>query len=63
LQGDWRNDYAGIEQYSAFAEDGRILLNAKWLRRKHAGFAGVWDDDLKARGFLEAFVKRQKGDT
>jgi len=63
LQGDWRNDRAGIEQYSAFAEDGRILLNAKWLSRKHAAFAVVWDDDLKARGFLEAFVKRQKGDT
>jgi hypothetical protein len=63
LQGDWRNDCTGIEQYPAFAEDGPILLNAKWLRRKHAAFAGVWDDDLKARGFLEAFVNQQKGDT
>jgi len=25
----WRNDYVGIEQYSAFAEDGRTPPNAK----------------------------------
>jgi hypothetical protein len=25
----WRNDYAGIEPYFAFVEEGRTLLNAK----------------------------------
>jgi hypothetical protein len=30
----WRNDYVGIEQYSAFTEDGKTLLNAK-LKREH----------------------------
>jgi len=58
----WRNDYAGIEQYSAFTEEGRTLLNAK-LRREHIAFAGTWDANLKAQGFLEAFVRQQKGDT
>jgi hypothetical protein len=36
----WRNDYAGIEQYSALTKDGRTLLNAK-LRREHVAFAGT----------------------
>jgi hypothetical protein len=48
----WRNDYAGIEQYSAFVDEGRTLLNAK-LKREHVAFAGMWD----------AFVQQQKGDT
>ena len=58
----WRNDYAGIEQYSAFVEEGRTLLNAT-LKREHIAFAGMWDANLTAQGFLEAFVKQQKGDT
>ena len=58
----WRNDYVGIEQYSAFTEDGQTLLNKK-LKREHIAFAGIWDTNLKAQGFLEAFVKQQKGDT
>jgi hypothetical protein len=57
-----RNDYAGIEQYSAFVREGRTLLNAK-LRREHSAFAHIWDANLKAQGFLEAFVRQQKGDT
>jgi len=43
----WRNDYAGIEQYSAFTKDGRTLLNAT-LRREHTSFAGMWDANLRA---------------
>ena len=58
----WRNDYAGIEQYSAFTEDGKTLLNAK-LKREHIAFARTWDANLRAQGFLEAFVSQQKGDT
>jgi hypothetical protein len=48
----WRNDYAGIEQYSAFTEGGRTFLIAK-LRREHIAFAGTCDGNLKAQGFLE----------
>ena len=58
----WRNDYVGIEQYSASTKDERTLLNTK-LRREHIAFAGVWDANLRAQGFLEAFVRQQKGDT
>jgi hypothetical protein len=58
----WRNDYAGVEQYSAFIEEGRTLLNAE-LEREHTAFARIWDANLRAQGFLEAFVKQQKGDT
>ena len=58
----WRNDYVGIEQRSAFMQDERTLLNAK-LRREQIVFAGRWDKNLRAQGFLEAFVKQQKGDT
>src|SRR5437867_1768449 len=52
----WRNDYAGVEQYSAFLEERRTILNAK-LRREHTAFAHIWDAHLKAQGFLEAFAK------
>jgi hypothetical protein len=58
----WRNDYVGIEQYSAFIENGGTVLNPR-LKREHSAFAGTWDHNLKAQGFLEAFVKQQKGDT
>jgi len=58
----WRNDYVGIEQYSAFTEDGRTLLNGK-LKREHIAFARTWDANLRSQGFLEAFVGQQKGDT
>lgn len=58
----WRNDYAGIEQYSAFKQEGRTLLDGR-LRREHIAFAGIWDANLRAQGFLEAFISQQKGDT
>ena len=58
----WRNDYVSIEQYSASAENGQTLVNAK-LRREHTAFAHTWDANLKAQGFLEAFVRQQKSDT
>jgi len=58
----WRNDYVGIEQYSAFIENGGTVLNPK-LKREHSAFAGTWDRNLRAQGFLAAFVEQQKGDT
>src|SRR5437588_8323294 len=47
----WRNDCAGIEQYSASTECGQIVVNAK-LRREHSAFAHIWDTNLKTQGFL-----------
>jgi len=46
----WRNDYAGIEQYSASTEDGQTLVNAK-LRREHSAFAHVWDTTSRRKVF------------
>lgn len=56
----WRNDHARIEQYSASTEDDRPVFDAK-LQREHTAFAHIWDANLKAQGFLEAFVRQQKG--
>jgi hypothetical protein len=49
-------------KYSAFIEEGRTFLNAN-LKREHTAFAHILDANLKAQGFLEAFVRQQKGDT
>ncbi len=54
----WRNDYAGIEQYSAWNKDGRVLINPA-LKREHIEFAQMWDKNLKDQGFLEAFTRQR----
>jgi hypothetical protein len=56
----WRNDYAGVEQYSATIGDGRLTENQK-LQREHLSFARLWDDNLRAQGFLEVFIRQRKG--
>ena len=55
----WRNDYAGIEQYSATIGDGRLAINQK-LQREHAEFAEMWDKNLRDQGFLAAFQRQQQ---
>lgn len=55
----WRNDYAGIEQYSATIGDGRLTVN-ETLQREHAAFAEMWDKNLDAQGFLDAFRHQHK---
>jgi hypothetical protein len=55
----WRNDYVGIEQYSAINNDGRVRAHPK-LKREHAEFALLWDKNLKDQGFLEAFDQQRK---
>ncbi|HET6842571.1 MAG TPA: hypothetical protein VFK06_12945 [Candidatus Angelobacter sp.] len=54
----YRNDYAGVEQYSAWNEDRRFRINAR-LQRDQAEFALMWDDNLRHQGFVEAF-RRQR---
>jgi len=48
----WRNDYAGIEQYSATTENGQTLVDRQ-VRREHKPLPHIWDNNLKAQGFLE----------
>lgn len=55
----WRNDYVGIEQYSATIGDGRLAINQK-LQCEHAEFAEMWDKNLRDQGFLAAFQRQQQ---
>jgi hypothetical protein len=53
----WRNDYLGIEQYSSFRDDEQHLFTIAALKRQHEKFARVWDRNLRAQGFYEAFLR------
>lgn len=55
----FRSDVAGIEQYSASYEQGRGFVDPK-LKREHESFARLWDRNLTAQGFLEAFKRQRK---
>lgn len=54
----WRNDYIGIEEYSAVEKSGRWFLIPE-LRERHAAFARTWDRNLRAQGLFEAFLKKR----
>ena len=53
----WRNDYLGIEQYSAHRDDQQKLFALPGLQRRHEQFAQLWDSNLRAQGYYEAFVR------
>jgi hypothetical protein len=50
----FRNDYVGVEQYSCLNQDGVALVRPRLLR-EHQRFACLWDRNLRAQGFVEAF--------
>ncbi len=50
----FRNDYVGVEQYSRLNQDGLALVRPRLLRA-HQRFARLWDRNLRAQGFVEAF--------
>jgi hypothetical protein len=50
----FRNDYVGVEQYSRLNQDGVTLVRPRLLR-EHQSFARLWDRNLRAQGFVEAF--------
>ena len=54
----WRSDVAGKEQYSTWIEQGRVYVDAK-LKSEHIDFARLWDRNLRAQGFIEAFRRTQ----
>ncbi len=54
----WRNDYAGIEQWSRFIRDGHYAFHAA-LYNQHEQFAKQWDNNLRLQGFAEAFEQQQ----
>ena len=53
----YRNDYAGIEQWSRFIRDGMYAFHTE-LHREHERFAALWDKNLKAQRFAEAFTDK-----
>ena len=55
----WRNDYAGIEQWSRFIQDGHYAFHTQ-LYKQHEQFAKQWDKNLRGQGFIEAFERQQR---
>jgi hypothetical protein len=53
----YRNDYAGIEQWSRFIREGQCAFHTQ-LHREHERFAALWDKNLNAQRFVEAFSDR-----
>jgi hypothetical protein len=53
----WRNDYAGIEQWSRFIQEGNYCYHTQ-LHQQHETFAKTWDDNLRAQGFAEVFTDK-----
>jgi hypothetical protein len=53
----YRNDYAGIEQWSRFIRGGQYAFHTM-LHREHERFAALWDKNLIAQGFAEAFTDK-----
>ena len=53
----FRNDYAGVEQWSRFITDGHYAYHSE-LHRQHEEFAKVWDKNLRSQGFAEVFTDK-----
>ena len=53
----YRNDYTGMEQWSRFLRDGQYAVHTL-LHREHEQCAALWDRNLNAQGFLEAFTDK-----
>jgi len=52
----FRNDYLGVEQFSR-SRKGDNYVFVPGLLREHESFARVWDKNLRAQGFIEAFLR------
>jgi hypothetical protein len=53
----WRNDYAGVEQWSRFIQDGNYCYHTQ-LHQQHENFAKLWDKNLDAQRFVAAFTDK-----
>jgi hypothetical protein len=53
----YRNDYMGVEQYSRYI-DGTNYVFVPALYEQHQKFAALWDRNLRAQGFIEAFTDK-----
>jgi hypothetical protein len=59
----FRNDYAAVEQWSRLGDDAGNLHCLPRLTRDLERFAEMWDRNLQAQGFLEAFRRQKCGQT
>lgn len=50
----WRNDYVAVEQWSRSLVEG-LYVALPSLHKEHQEFAKLWDANLRAQGFLDAF--------
>ena len=55
----WRNDYAGIEQWSRFIRDAHYCYHTQ-LHAEHECFAKLWDKNLRQQGFADAFERQRQ---
>ena len=53
----WRNDLVGVEQWSRFILDGNYCFHPQ-LHEQHESFAKLWDKNLAAQLFVEAFTDK-----
>jgi hypothetical protein len=54
----FRNDYAGIEQWSRYRSEGGDVLCLPGRTREMEQFMKIWDRNLSEQGFLEAFRRQ-----
>jgi hypothetical protein len=59
----FRNDYAAVEQWSRLRDETGNLHGLLRLTRDLEQFAEMWDRNLRAQGFLEAFRRQKCGQT
>ena len=59
----FRNDYAALEQWSRRRDESGNLHCLPRLTRDLEQFAEMWDRNLRAQGFLEAFRRQKCGET
>src|SRR5882724_7622085 len=59
----FRNDYAAVEQWSRRRDETGSLRCLPRLSRDLEQFAEMWDQNLRAQGFLEAFQRQKCGQT
>jgi len=54
----FRNDYAGVEQWSRYRNESGDLVSLPQRTRDTEAFAKIWDGNLSSQGFLEAFRRK-----
>jgi hypothetical protein len=54
----FRNDYMGVEQYSRTCDEKHYIFYPDLLHQ-HEQFARMWDRNLRALGFVEAFERNR----